>query len=67
MMVRLVTPWVEITANCLQLLWLKTVVDLEKRLMLMVIKSAALASKVSKDIEKVLEKAFTVSYWLYVR
>ena len=23
--------------------------------------------KVSKDIEKVLEKAFTVSYWLYVR
>ena len=56
MMVGLVTPSVEITANCLQTLWLKTVVDLEKRLMLMAIKECRADIKVSKDIEKVLEK-----------
>ncbi|HCK15869.1 TPA: hypothetical protein DHW51_17230 [Candidatus Poribacteria bacterium] len=56
MMVRLVTPLVEITANCLQLLWLKTVVVLEKRLILMVIKSAALASRLAKILKRFWKK-----------
>ena len=54
MMVRLVTPLVE--GKLFAVLWLKTVVVLEKRLMLMVIKSAALASRLAKILKRFWKK-----------